>query len=174
VPNGIFEKDVRPKMQADPTYLVRNNMEMVNGRVRQKPGPRNSLGRYKFLFPNEFDIYLHDTPDGHLFSRTQRDFSSGCIRLERPEDFARLMLDMLTDRGSSQLDPMLTNWSEKWIKLDRTMPVYLLYFTAWVEEDGTVRFHHDVYGRDRQMAPQIEERLEGAPAPRRTAAAVAG
>jgi L,D-transpeptidase YcbB len=172
VPNGIFEKDVRPKMQADPTYLVRNNMEMVNGRVRQKPGPRNSLGRYKFLFPNEFDIYLHDTPDGHLFSRTQRDFSSGCIRLERPEDFARLMLDMLTDRGSSQLDPMLTNWNEKWIKLDRTMPVYLLYFTAWVEEDGTVRFHHDVYGRDKQMGPQVEERLESAPAPRRTAAVV--
>jgi L,D-transpeptidase YcbB len=169
VPNGIFEKDVRPKMERDPTYLVRNNMEMVNGRVRQKPGPRNSLGRYKFLFPNEFDVYLHDTPDGHLFSRTQRDFSSGCIRLERPEDFARLMLDMLTDRGSSQLDPLLTNWSERWIKLDRTMPVYLLYFTAWVEEDGTVRFHHDVYGRDEQLAPQREERLEGSPEVQRTA-----
>jgi L,D-transpeptidase YcbB len=173
VPNGIFEKDVRPKMQSDPGYLARNNMEMVNGRVRQKPGPKNSLGRYKFLFPNEFDVYLHDTPDGHLFSRTQRDFSSGCIRLERPEDFARLMLDMLSDRGASQLDASLTNWNERWIKLDRTMPVYLLYFTAWVEEDGTVRFHHDVYGRDEQLAPQREERLEAAPAPapapRRTA-----
>jgi L,D-transpeptidase YcbB len=160
VPNGIFEKDVRPKMERDPSYLVNNNMEMVNGRVRQKPGPKNALGRYKFLFPNEYDIYLHDTPDGHLFSRTSRDFSSGCIRLERPEDFARLMLDMLTDRGAGQLDAALTNWNERWIKLDRTMPVYLLYFTAWVQEDGTVRFHHDVYGTEDKLRPQVEERLQ--------------
>lgn len=160
VPNGIFEKDVRPAMERDPAYLVRNNMEMVDGRVRQKPGPTNSLGRYKFLFPNEFDVYLHDTPQGELFSRSRRDFSSGCIRLERPEEFARLLLDMQTDKGAGQLDGMLTNWSERWIKLDRPLPVYLLYFTAWVEEDGTVRFHHDVYGRDEQLSPQVEEKLE--------------
>lgn len=164
VPNGIFEKDVRPKMQADPTYLVRNNMEMVNGRVRQKPGPTNSLGRYKFLFPNEFDVYLHDSPERHLFSRTSRDFSSGCIRIERPEDFARLLLDMQTDAGSGQLDRHLTHWNEQWMRLDRPLPVYLLYFTAWVEEDGAVRFHHDVYQRDEKLAPQVEERLETAPA----------
>jgi L,D-transpeptidase YcbB len=162
VPNGIFEKDVRPAMQRDPLYLTRNNMELVDGRVRQKPGPKNSLGRYKFLFPNEFDVYLHDTPQGDLFSRTRRDFSSGCIRLERAEEFARLLLDLQTDRGAGQLDALLTNWSERWVKLDRPLPVYLLYFTAWVEEDGTVRFHHDVYGRDEQLAPQAEERLEGA------------
>jgi L,D-transpeptidase YcbB len=174
VPNGIYEKDVRPKMQQDPGYLARNNMELVNGRVRQKPGPRNALGRYKFLFPNEFDVYLHDSPDRHLFSRTSRDFSSGCIRLERPEDFARLLLDMQTDRGSSQLDGLLTNWDERWIKLDRTLPVYLLYFTAWVEEDGTVRFHHDVYHRDEKLAPQVEERLEGGPQQQRVAVTSGG
>jgi L,D-transpeptidase YcbB len=160
VPNGIYEKDVRPQMERDPHYLVRNNMEMVNGRVRQKPGPRNALGRYKFMFPNEFDVYLHDTPEGHLFSRFRRDFSSGCIRIERPEEFARLLLDWQTDRGAGQLDAMLTNWNERWIRLDRTLPVYLLYFTAWVEENGTVRFHHDVYGRDEQLAPQVEDKLE--------------
>jgi L,D-transpeptidase YcbB len=175
VPDGIFEQDVRPAMERDPTYLVRNNMEMVNGRVRQKPGPKNSLGRFKFLFPNEFDVYLHDTPQGHLFARTSRDFSSGCIRLERPEEFARLLLDMQTERGAGQLDPMLTSWSERWIKLDRPLPVYILYFTAWVEEDGTVRFHHDVYGRDGQLSPQFEERLEGRDSEaRRVAAARAG
>jgi L,D-transpeptidase YcbB len=161
VPNGIFRNDIQPKMQQDPTYLTRNNMEMVSGRVRQKPGPKNALGRYKFLFPNEYDIYLHDSPDRHLFSRANRDFSSGCIRLERPEDFARLLLDMQTDAGAGQLDAHLSNWNERWIRLDRTLPVYLLYFTAWVEEDGTVRFHHDVYGRDDQLAPQVEEKLEG-------------
>ncbi|HSJ25956.1 MAG TPA: L,D-transpeptidase family protein [Longimicrobiales bacterium] len=166
VPNGIFEKDVQPKMQADPMYLVRNNMEMVDGRVRQKPGPTNSLGRFKFLFPNEFDVYLHDSPERHLFSRTSRDFSSGCIRIERPEDFARLLLDMQTDAGSGQLDSHLTHWNEQWMRLDRPLPVYLLYFTAWVEEDGTVRFHHDVYNRDEMLAPQVEDRLEPAPAQR--------
>jgi len=160
IPDGIYSRDVRPKMEQDPTYLVRNNMEFVNGRVRQKPGPNNALGRYKFLFPNEFDVYLHDSPEGHLFSRTRRDFSSGCIRLERPEDFARLLLQLQTDNGSSQLDAHLTHWNERWIKLDRTLPVYLLYFTAWVDEDGTVRFHHDVYGRDDKFAPQMEERLD--------------
>jgi L,D-transpeptidase YcbB len=171
VPNGIFQKDVQPAMQRDPMYLAKNNMEFVNGRVRQKPGPKNALGRYKFLFPNEFDVYLHDTPQGHLFSRTSRDFSSGCIRLERPEEFARLLLDMQSDRGAGQLDAMLTNWNERWIKLDRPLPVYLLYFTAWVEEDGTVRFHHDVYGRDGKLVPQVEEKLEGASPASRIAAA---
>jgi L,D-transpeptidase YcbB len=160
VPSGIFEKDVRPAMERDPGYLAKNNMEFVDGRVRQRPGPKNSLGRYKFLFPNEFDVYLHDTPQGDLFSRARRDFSSGCIRLERPEEFARLLLDMQTDAGSGQLDAMLTNWSERWIRLDRPLPVYLLYFTAWVEEDGTVRFHHDVYGRDEKLETQVEERMQ--------------
>lgn len=158
VPDGIYREDVVPAMERDPSYLARNNMEFVDGRVRQRPGPRNSLGRYKFLFPNEFDVYLHDTPQGELFSRVSRDFSSGCIRLERPEDFARLLLDMQTDAGASQLDPLLTHWNESWIRLDRPLPVYLLYFTAWVEEDGTVRFHHDVYGRDEQLEQQVEDR----------------
>jgi L,D-transpeptidase YcbB len=162
VPDGIYQRDVLPAMQRDPAYLARNNMEFVNGRVRQRPGPRNALGRFKFLFPNEFDVYLHDTPDGHLFSRTSRDFSSGCIRLERPEDFARLLLDMQTDAGAGQLNALLTSWNERWVKLDRPLPVYLLYFTTWVEEDGTVRFHHDVYGRDEKLETQVEERLQGA------------
>jgi L,D-transpeptidase YcbB len=170
VPNGIYEKDVLPALQRDPAYLVKNDMEIVNGRVRQRPGPRNALGRYKFMFPNEFDVYLHDTPQGSLFSRARRDFSSGCIRLERPEEFARLLLDMQTERGAGQLDALLTNWTERWVRLDRPLPVYLLYFTAWVEEDGTVLFHHDVYGRDGQLEEQADERLRDDAAPDRVAA----
>ncbi|HSJ06494.1 MAG TPA: L,D-transpeptidase family protein [Longimicrobiales bacterium] len=169
VPDGIYRNDVVPAMERDPQYLVRNDMEFVDGRVRQRPGPRNSLGRYKFLFPNEFDVYLHDTPEGQLFSRVNRDFSSGCIRLERPEDFARLLLDLQTDDGASQLDPLLTHWNESWIKLDRTLPVYLLYFTAWVDENGTVRFHHDVYGRDGKLETQAEDRLQAPDEPPRIA-----
>jgi L,D-transpeptidase YcbB len=170
VPDGIYRQDVLPALERDPYYLVKNNMERVDGRIRQKPGPTNALGRYKFIFPNEFDVYLHDTPQGHLFSRASRDFSSGCIRLERPDEFARLLLDKQTDRGSGQLDALLTNWNERWIKLDRPLPVYILYFTAWVEEDGTVRFHHDVYGRDEKLEPQAEQRLEAAGSAARVAA----
>jgi L,D-transpeptidase YcbB len=157
VPDGIMARTIRPAMDRDPTYLARNDMEMVDGRVRQRPGPRNSLGQYKFIFPNDFDVYLHDTPDGHLFSRTDRAFSSGCVRIERPRDFARLLLREQSDRDPDSLDAILASGKEQWIKLDRPLPVYLLYFTVWALEDGTVRFHRDVYGRSEAMEEQAEE-----------------
>jgi L,D-transpeptidase YcbB len=157
VPDGIMARTIRPAMDRDPTYLARHDMEMVDGRVRQRPGPQNSLGRYKFIFPNEFDVYLHDTPDGHLFARTERAFSSGCVRIERPRDFARMLLRLQSDHDPDSLDPILAAGEERWIKLDRPLPVYLLYFTAWAQEDGTVRFHHDVYKRSEAMEGQAEE-----------------
>jgi L,D-transpeptidase YcbB len=157
VPDGIMARTIRPAMARDPNYLARNDMEIVDGRVRQRPGPQNSLGRYKFIFPNEHDVYLHDTPEGHLFARTERAFSSGCVRVERPRDFARLLLRLQSDRDPDSLDGILATGAERWIKLDRPLPVYLLYFTAWAQEDGTVRFHHDVYGRSEAMDGQAEE-----------------
>jgi L,D-transpeptidase YcbB len=129
----------------------------VDGRVRQRPGPQNSLGRYKFIFPNEFDVYLHDTPEGHLFSRAERAFSSGCVRIERPRDFARLLLRLQSDHDPDSLDAILATGSERWIKLDRPLPVYLLYFTSWAHEDGSVRFHHDVYGRSEALDEQADD-----------------
>jgi murein L,D-transpeptidase YcbB/YkuD len=111
------------------------------------------------MLPNEDNIYLHDTPAGHLFSRARRDFSHGCIRLERPRDMAELVMRTATQRSPSELDALLETNDEKWIKLDEQLPVYILYFTAWVQEDGTVRFHHDVYGRDEQLEEQAEEKL---------------
>jgi L,D-transpeptidase YcbB len=157
VPDGIMARTIQPAMDSDPTYLARHDMEIVDGRVRQRPGPQNSLGRYKFIFPNDFDVYLHDTPEGHLFARTERAFSSGCVRLERPRDFARMLLRLQSDRDPDSLDPILATGREQWIKLDRPLPVYLLYFTAWAQEDGTVRFHHDVYQRSEAMDDQAEE-----------------
>jgi L,D-transpeptidase YcbB len=109
-------------------------------------------------------VYLHDTPEGHLFARDQRAFSSGCVRIERPGDFGKLLLRLQSDRDPDSLDRLLVAGAEQWIKLDRPLKVYLLYFTAWVQEDGTVRFHHDVYGRDAAMDEQVEE-LRAAPAP---------
>jgi L,D-transpeptidase YcbB len=173
VPDGIMERTIRPAMAQDPNYLVKNDMEIVNGRVRQRPGPKNSLGQYKFLFPNEHDVYLHDTPDGHLFSRTQRAFSSGCVRIERPDDFAKLLLRLQSERDPSSIDRLRAAGSEQWIKLDRPLPVYLLYFTAWVDEDGTVRFHHDIYGHDEAQVEQAEDLVAppATPTQRRVAAA---
>ncbi len=162
IPDGIMERTIRPAMEADPDYLAKNDMEVYQGRVRQRPGPMNSLGRFKFIFPNEFDVYLHDTPDGHLFARTERAFSSGCVRIERPRDFARMLLRLQSDRDPDSLDAILATGEENWIKLDRALPVYLLYFTAWAQEDGTVRFHHDVYGRSEVMDEQAEE-MKSAP-----------
>jgi L,D-transpeptidase YcbB len=157
VPDGIMERKIAPAMALDPNYLAKNDMEMFEGRVRQRPGPQNSLGRYKFIFPNDLDIYLHDTPDGHLFARSQRAFSSGCVRIERPRDFARMLLRLQSDHDPDSLDGILASGSEKWIKLDRPLPVFLLYFTAWAQDDGSVRFHHDVYGRSEAMDGQVEE-----------------
>jgi L,D-transpeptidase YcbB len=154
VPDGIMERTIGPAMAGNPNYLVDNDMEIVDGRVRQRPGPRNSLGRYKFIFPNEFAVYLHDTPDGHLFDRTERAFSAGCVRIERPRDFARMLLHLQSSQDPDMLDRILATGAEQWIALDRPLPVFLLYFTAWAQEDGSVRFHHDIYGHDEAMGDQ--------------------
>jgi murein L,D-transpeptidase YcbB/YkuD len=157
VPAGIMTRTIEPAMALDPNYLRDHDMEIVDGQVRQRPGPKNSLGRYKFIFPNEFDVYLHDTPDGHLFAETQRAFSSGCVRIERPRDFARMLLELQSSELPDSLDALVEGGEEKWIALDRPLPIFLLYFTAWVQEGGATRFHHDIYGHDEAMGEQTGE-----------------
>jgi L,D-transpeptidase YcbB len=158
VPPNIYEQEIAPAIAADPTYLARHNYEYTrDGSVRQRPGPGNALGNFKFIFPNRHDVYLHDTPADHLFSRTRRDFSHGCIRVERPADLARLITRLQTSRNPEDVVRMAGGSSERWIKLEKKLPVYLLYFTVWPEEDGTLRFHHDVYGRDEKMEPQADK-----------------
>lgn len=160
VPKSIYEEEIVPAMQRDPGYLARNNMEMTDqGSVRQRPGDDNALGKFKFIFPNNDDIYLHDTPAKSLFSRTRRDFSHGCIRLERPRDLANLIVQKAANKTPADIDRLLASGSERWIKLEQKLPVYILYFTAWVQEDGTVRFHHDVYGRDKKLEGQVGKKL---------------
>ncbi|MGH7448173.1 MAG: L,D-transpeptidase family protein, partial [Longimicrobiales bacterium] len=162
-PESIMEQEIRPAMARDPGYLARNNFERTSdGRVRQRPGPGNALGRFKFLFPNDDNIYLHDTPANHLFSRARRDFSHGCIRVERPYDLARLIVSKASTHSAASIEGMLATRSEKWITLKKPIPVYIVYFTAWVKEDGTLRFHHDVYGHDEELESQQDELEEGA------------
>jgi L,D-transpeptidase YcbB len=157
-PPSILEQEILPAVARDPGYLARNDFERTSdGRIRQRPGSKNALGKYKFMFPNDDNIYLHDTPAGHLFSRTRRDFSHGCVRLERPEDLARLLLAKATSQSPASLDAMVAAGSEKWVTLKRPIPIYIVYFTAWVKEDGTLRFHHDVYGHDEDLEMQKQE-----------------
>jgi murein L,D-transpeptidase YcbB/YkuD len=157
VPPSIYEQEILPNVERDPGWLARNNYEHSGTTVRQRPGPDNALGQYKFVFPNADDIYLHDTPAGHLFSRTRRDFSHGCIRIERPADLARLLVRLQTSKNPAILPKLVASGREQWIKLERPLPVYLVYFTVWSELDGTLRFHHDVYGKDEQL--QTESRI---------------
>jgi murein L,D-transpeptidase YcbB/YkuD len=157
VPDGIMERTIEPAIARNPNYLRDNDMEVVDGQVRQRPGPKNALGKYKFIFPNEFDVYLHDTPDGHLFEETDRAFSSGCVRIERPRDFARMLLELQSSENPDTLDALVEAGEEKWIALERPLPIFLLYFTAWVREDGTTRFHHDVYGHDEAIEEETDE-----------------
>ncbi|MDP9324960.1 MAG: L,D-transpeptidase family protein, partial [Candidatus Dormibacteraeota bacterium] len=152
VPPNILEAEVMPKIRKDPGYLARNDMELVRGEagevsVRQRPGPRNSLGLVKFLFPNPFHIYLHDTPSDGLFARDGRAFSHGCVRLEKPEELARFVL-----RGSDWDDAAIAramrSGKEQFVALAHGIPVTIAYFTAWVDADGTVRFGPDLYRHD--------------------------
>jgi murein L,D-transpeptidase YcbB/YkuD len=120
--------------------------------VRQKPGPTNSLGLIKFMFPNEHNVYLHSTPAQQLFSESRRDFSHGCIRLEKPADLAAWLLQdqpkwtLTTVTAAMQSGP-----DNQQVNLTRPVPVVIIYLTAVVEEDGEVYFFEDIYGHDRSL-----------------------
>jgi murein L,D-transpeptidase YcbB/YkuD len=179
VPESIAEEEIIPAALEDPTYLERNDYELVRDgnaiapssvpaseltsgdyRIRQKPGDGNALGHVKFIFPNANDIYLHDTPADNLFSQRSRAFSHGCIRVERPADLARTLLATLTDRDPSAYESLRQAEGEQWVPFDPEIPVYILYFTAWVDEDGTIRFHDDVYDRDATLESERRQKLD--------------
>jgi murein L,D-transpeptidase YcbB/YkuD len=152
VPQSIMEAEIGPAMARDPNYLASHNMELTKeGTARQLPGGDNALGQFKFNFPNKDNIYLHDTPAKTLFSRTDRNFSHGCIRLEHPRALADLLMVKAAHQDSTQINSLLASGQEKWVTFKDKWPVYILYFTAFVKDDGTVRFHHDVYGRDEKL-----------------------
>ncbi|HEX6695107.1 MAG TPA: L,D-transpeptidase family protein [Longimicrobiales bacterium] len=160
VPESIMEDEIRPAMARNPNYLAENNMVLTeDGTAKQLPGDDNALGDFKFMFPNKDNIYLHDTPAKSLFSRTQRNFSHGCIRLERPADLARFMMENAAKRPPSDVDKLLASGEEQWVKFEDKWPVYILYFTAFVNDDGSIRFHHDVYGRDEKLDDQAEGKI---------------
>jgi murein L,D-transpeptidase YcbB/YkuD len=151
IPSEIVSKEILPKLETDPSYLERNNIELDESgqRYRQRPGKGNSLGQVKFLFPNHFNVYLHDTPAGSLFARIERDFSHGCVRLERPLDLAKYVLRDQPEWTDERIVAAMNRGVEQSVALKQALPIYLVYFTAW-EENGRLETRPDVYGLDRR------------------------
>jgi len=175
IPREIAIEEILPKVKSNPSYLKDNNYQVVNAagdvvdaslmdeeslqrydvRLREKPGPTNSLGLVKFMFPNDHDIYLHDTPADHLFQRTTRTFSHGCVRVERPAEFARHVLP--DDWSQRRVRDAMDADERKRVSLDHRLPVYLIYLTAWAEPDGAVHFRRDLYGHDPKLQTALDE-----------------
>ena len=155
VTDSIASKEIYPKAEADPGYLDRNNYEIVTiehrKRVRQKPGEKNSLGLVKFMFPNDFNIYLHDTPQGELFNKDVRAFSHGCIRLQHPDSLAQFVLGWPMDSVHREMQQGRDNHT---VNLKRKIPVYIVYFTTYLR-DGELYFGNDLYGRDDKLVATI-------------------
>ncbi|HEX7181838.1 MAG TPA: L,D-transpeptidase family protein [Thermoanaerobaculia bacterium] len=157
VPRSIAVNEIFPKARKDPSYLRRGGYEVLSGsRLRQKPGPQNALGRVKFVFPNRFNVYLHDTPARTLFDRTVRTFSHGCIRIEKPFDLAVWALRDEPQWTPEAIRAGIDAGRERRVPLRRTLPVHVAYWTAWVNEGGTLRLGRDVYERDAELARLLQ------------------
>ena len=185
VPRDIATDELLPKARRSVSYLAQNKLRIFPAsgsdarevdpttvdwsavsaarfpfHVRQDPGPRNALGRIKFMFLNKYHVYLHDTPAGSLFAEAQRDFSHGCIRIQRPIDLAVYLLqDPLWDRDAILL--ALDDAVDRSVPLPEPIPIHLLYWTAWAGGDGTIQFRRDIHGRDAPLLKALR-----APPPR--------
>lgn len=160
VPPSIARAEILPKIKADPGYLSRNHMELEGGSVRQLPGPWNSLGRFKFMFPNSHNVYLHDTPARALFGQADRAASHGCIRLEKPAELAALLL---APQGwtAERIAATVTSGAQTAVTLTTPVPVFISYITAFVGPDDLLHYRRDIYGRDRKLLAALAQRRQG-------------
>ncbi|WP_246387449.1 L,D-transpeptidase scaffold domain-containing protein [Gluconacetobacter sacchari] len=155
IPRDIAAKEILPKVRRDPTYLARNRMVMrADGEIEQQPGPDAGLGLLMFDMPNRFDVYLHDTPDQSLFRRENRRISHGCIRVQNPRAFAALLMRQSRDA----IDQGIAQGGTTRHDLPVPVPVFVIYQTASVDPDGTLRFHPDFYDRDAGIWKQLNSR----------------
>jgi murein L,D-transpeptidase YcbB/YkuD len=152
VPPSILRKEILPAIAKNSNYLAKHDMEWVGNRVRQRPGPQNALGQVKFVFPNSHIIYMHDTPSKTLFDKEQRAFSHGCIRVARPRDLAIEVLEGDTNWTVEKIDAAMNREVEKTYNLKTRIPVYIGYFTAWVDREGQIHFYEDIYGHDDRLS----------------------
>jgi len=155
VPTSILKKEVLPGIKKNKNYLAAHNMEWNGNRVRQKPGPKNSLGLVKFLFPNSYDIYFHDTPSKSLFGENTRAVSHGCIRLAEPKKMASWVLRNDANWNDAKITAAMNSGKEKFVVVKQKLPVFIGYFTAWVDRNGKLNFRDDIYGHDKKMMAQL-------------------
>jgi len=160
VPTSIVRGEILPAIKKDPNYLAKKGMERIGGSdanpvIRQKPGAGNALGKVKFLFPNSYSIYFHDTPSKGAFARESRAFSHGCIRLNEPQRLAEYLLRNDTTWTKAKIEAAMNRKSETWVKLKEKRPVTIGYFTAWVGLDDRLYFCDDVYGHDAKLAAEL-------------------
>lgn len=153
VPPSIVENEMLYSIN-DETYLRKNGYEVTgyeNGLpvVRQKPGPNNSLGQVKFVFPNEYGIYFHDTPAKGLFQYPKRSFSHGCIRLSEPAKLAEYLLKDSPGWTKDKIKSAMSSDKEQWVKLSKPVAVNIAYYTAWVDDEGLLQLRQDIYGLDK-------------------------
>jgi murein L,D-transpeptidase YcbB/YkuD len=176
VPPGVLARKILPKIKKSPGYLTANHFELIGGwkghatlldpaavnwskvhagnfpgRLRQTPGPWNSLGLIKFIFPNRFDVYMHDTPQRHLFKRRIRTFSSGCIRVQDPVDLALYVLGSDPSWNRTRLEETIAGGKTTVIPVRNPVTVHLFYWTFWMDEEGKAHYCEDIYGRDRDL-----------------------
>jgi L,D-transpeptidase YcbB len=160
VPPSIVKNEIVPAMDSDQNYLEEHNMEITgqeNGLpvVRQKPGDQNSLGKVKFLFPNTFNIYFHDTPAKELFNKDIRAYSHGCIRLADAEKMADYLLRDNRKWTPEKIHEAMNSGNEQFVKLKDPVPVFITYYTAWVDENGQLNFRDDIYGHDKEVGKKM-------------------
>ncbi|MDQ4140478.1 MAG: L,D-transpeptidase family protein [Bacteroidota bacterium] len=176
VPFSIIENEMKPRLIADPGWLERMDMEVVQGygkeavpvdpysidwssitkenfkyAVRQRPGPKNPLGDIKYIFPNEHEVYLHHTAAAELFNQTQRGFSHGCIRVEKPVELAQFLLAGKPQWTEEAILEAMHAGTERYENLPEKIPVYIVYFTSWVDDNGRIHFRDDIYGHDKEL-----------------------
>lgn len=155
IPPGIMKKEILPALRRDKMYLRKNNMEWHDRKIRQKPGAENALGLVKFLFPNNHNIYMHDTPSKSLFDQDNRAFSHGCIRVEQPRKLALYVLRDQPEWTENRIDSAMHSGNELFVAIKNPIPVYIAYFTAWVDRSGKLNFRKDIYKRDHKLEEAI-------------------
>src|SRR5258705_1512826 len=160
VPQSIVVHEILPAMEKHPGYLEKENMEITGNEdglpvIRQRPGEKNALGKVKFLFPNSFNIYLHDTPAKSLFEKDKRAYSHGCIRLKEPEKFANYVLRNQPEWPPEKINEAMNSGNEKYVKVKDPIPVVITYYTAWVDDNGRLNFREDIYGHDERLTEKM-------------------
>lgn len=185
-PRKLIIEDLLPQIIRDPAYLDRQDISVYRGwganrqkidpaaidwsslsrdnfsyQLVQEPGPLNALGRVKFMFPNPYAVYLHDTPSQHLFGRQERSFSSGCIRVEKPMELAEQLLAGAPEWNRGTIDRLLEKKTPVTVMLPEPIPIYIQYWTAWVDEAQRIQFRDDIYNRDFRLLAQLRQAVSG-------------